>query len=135
MEAAPAVDEHEGAREREVEDLRRKWMVSLPLGLGMMALMYVPLPLDAMDLLLPALLIVATVVHLWAGRSIYAAAWAAAKQGGTNMHTLVALGTTVAWSYSAFTTLWPGLAESAGFPLHVYFETTVVIIALVLLGR
>jgi Cu+-exporting ATPase len=132
---APRIDEHERTRRREIDDLKRKWAVALPVGLGMMALMYVPLPLDAMDLLLPALLIVATSVQFWAGQSIYAAAWAAAKHRGTNMNTLVALGTLVAWGYSTFTTLWPGLAEQAGFPVHVYFETSLVIVALVLLGR
>ena len=51
------------------------------------------------------------------------------------MNTLVALGTGVAYGYSAFVTLWPGLAEAWGLPLHLYFETALVIIALVLLGR
>jgi P-type Cu+ transporter len=133
--SAEPVDERERERQREIDDLQRKWMVALPAGLGMMALMYVPLPLDAMDLLMPALLIIATIIQFWAGRPFYTAAWAAAKHGGTNMSTLVALGTTVAWGYSAFTTLWPGLAESWGFPVHIYFETGIVIIALVLLGR
>ena len=107
---AERVDEHEQARQREIDDLKRKWTVALPVGLGMMALMYVPLPLDAMDVLMPALLVVATLVQFWAGRTFHSAAWAAARHGGTNMNSLVALGTTVAWGYSAFTTLWPGLA-------------------------
>ena len=51
------------------------------------------------------------------------------------MNTLVALGTGVAWGYSAFVTLWPGIAERAGLPLHLYFETSLVIIALILMGR
>jgi P-type Cu+ transporter len=63
------VDHREREREREIADLKRKWSVSLPVGLAMMALMYVPLPIDAMDLLMPALLIAATVIQLWAGRS------------------------------------------------------------------
>jgi P-type Cu+ transporter len=132
---ADPVAERELERQREIDGLKRKWMVSLPVGLGMMAVMYVPLPLDAMDLLMPALLILATVVQFWAGGGFYATAWAAAKHGGTNMSTLVALGTSVAWGYSAFATLWPGLAEGWGLPVHVYFESGVVIIALVLLGR
>jgi P-type Cu+ transporter len=132
---AERADEHEQARQREIDDLKRKWTVALPVGLGMMALMYVPLPLDAMDVLMPALLVGATLVQFWAGRTFYSAAWAAARHGGTNMNSLVALGTTVAWGYSAFTTLWPGLAEGWGFPIHIYFETAIVIIALVLLGR
>ena len=51
------------------------------------------------------------------------------------MNTLVALGTGVAYGYSAFVTLWPAAAERWGLPLHVYFETSLVILALVLAGR
>ena len=88
----------------------------------MMALMYVPLGLD-MRLVAPVLLIAATVVQVWA----------AARHGGTN--TLVAVGTSVAYGYSAFVTLWPSLAGRWGFPFHLYYETAVIIVALILLGR
>jgi Cu+-exporting ATPase len=128
-------DALERERQREIDDLQRRWMIALPVGLGMMALMYVPLPLDAMDLVMPALLVVSSVILFWAGRGFYSAAWAAAKHGSTNMNTLVALGTLVAWGYSAFATLWPGLAEGWGLPVHIYFETGIVITALILLGR
>jgi len=59
----------------------------------------------------PALLVVATVVQFWAGRPFYRAALAAARRGATNMNTLIALGTAVAYGYSAFVTLWPAAAE------------------------
>jgi Cu+-exporting ATPase len=97
--------------------------------------MYVPIHLDTMDWLMPLILVVASVAQLWAGGDIYRAAWAAAKHGATNMNTLVALGTGVSYGYSAFVTLWPGPAERWGLPLHVYFETALVIVALVLMGR
>ncbi|MGY1641252.1 heavy metal translocating P-type ATPase [Geodermatophilus sp. SYSU D00703] len=115
--------------------LRRKWQATLAVGLGLMGLMYVPLYLDTMDWLMPAILVVATVVQSWAGKDVYRAAWAAARHGSTNMNTLVALGTGVAYGYSAFVTLWPAAAERWGLPLHVYFETSLVILALVLAGR
>lgn len=128
------VQEPERERQTEIDQLRRRWMLALPVGLGMMALMYIPLPPDAMDVLMPALLVVATLVQFWAGSSFYRAAWAAAKHGSTNTNTntLVALGTLVAWGYSTFTTLWPGIAERWGMPVHIYFETAIVIIALIL---
>jgi P-type Cu+ transporter len=100
-----------------------------------MVLMYVPLYLDTMDWLMPAILVLATVVQFWAGRDIYAAAFTAARHRSTNMNTLVALGTGVAYGYSAFVTLWPAAAERWGLPLHVYFETSLVVLALVLAGR
>ncbi len=123
------------AHDAQLRDLKRKWQVALTAGLGLMVLMYLPLNLDSMDWLMPAIFVVATVIQCWAGRGFYAAAWAAARHGATNMNTLVALGTGVAYGYSAFVTLWPGIAERAGLPLHVYFETSLVIIALILMGR
>ena len=121
-------------RQRELDDLKRKWSVSLLVGLLMMALTYVPLNVP-MDVIAPVLLIAATIVQFWAGRPIYQAAWAAARHGGTNMNTLIAVGTSVAYGYSAFVTLWPRLAMQWGFPQNLYFETGVIIIALILLGR
>ncbi|MGY1623941.1 heavy metal translocating P-type ATPase [Geodermatophilus sp. SYSU D00965] len=115
--------------------LKRRWQLTLATGLGLMGLMYVPLYLDTMDWLMPAILVVATVVQFWAGRDVYRAAWTAARHRSTNMNTLVALGTGVAYGYSAFVTLWPAAAERWGLPLHVYFETSLVILALVLAGR
>jgi Cu+-exporting ATPase len=138
--AAPAGTES-GAPvgDREDEDhltaLKRTWQLTLATGLGLMGLMYVPLYLDTMDWLMPAILVVATVVQFWAGRDVYRAAWTAARHRSTNMNTLVALGTGVAYGYSAFVTLWPAAAERWGLPLHVYFETSLVILALVLAGR
>jgi Cu+-exporting ATPase len=128
-------DDNDAAHDSELRVLKRKWQVALTAGLGLMALMYLPLNIDTMDWLMPAIFVVTTVIQFWAGRSFYATAWAAAKHGATNMNTLVALGTGVAYGYSAFVTLWPGVAERAGLPLHVYFESSLVIIALILMGR
>ncbi len=127
-------DDHQLAKEREVADLKRRWQVSLVVGLAMMAAMYLPLPVG-MDVLAPLLLVAATVVQVWAGRGFYQAAWAAGRHGSTNMNTLVAIGTSVAYGYSAFVTLWPGLAARWGFPPHLYYETAVIIVALILMGR
>src|SRR5688500_4910389 len=132
--AASAQDAHDLERQRELDDLGRKWKISLVTGLAMMALMFLPLGLD-ITLLAPVLLIAATIVQFWAGRVFYQAAWAAGRHGSTNMNTLVAVGTSVAYGYSAFVTLWPSLAQRWGFPYHLYYETAIVIIALILMGR
>src|SRR5687767_7241408 len=140
-EAVPAasagplpVDGHEAAREREIAQLRLKSVVSIGVGLVMMALMYLPLGLDMM-LIAPLLLIAAAIVQFWAGAVFYRATWAAARHGATNMNTLVAVGTSVAFGYSAFVTLWPTLATEWGFPYYLYYETAVIIIGLILMGR
>jgi len=127
-------DRHDRERQREIDGLKRKSLVSLAIGLAMMAVMYLPLGID-MPALAPFLLIAATAVQFWAGRPFYQAAWAAGKHGGTNMNTLVAAGTSVAYGYSAFVTLWPAAAQRWGFQYHLYYESAVIIIALILLGR
>lgn len=139
---APAASDQRGGddeaaeeRDRALHRMKRKWQVALATGLGLMGLMYVPLYIDTMDWLMPAIFVVATVVQFWAGRDLYASAWTAARHRTTNMTTLVALGTGVAYGYSTFVTLWPGLAESWGLPLHVYYETSLIIVALVLAGK
>src|SRR5579871_1206761 len=125
-----------GALERmaEIRDLRHKFSVSLAAGLVMMALMYLPLGLDHTWLNL-GLFALALPIQLWAGASFYRSAWAAARHLTTNMNTLVAVGTSAAFGYSAFVTLWPDLARRWGFPIQVYYETSAIIIALILLGR
>ena len=124
----------EAARDAHILDLKRKSMVSLAIGVVMMILMYVPLPISERTLA-PFLLIAATIVQFWAGRVFYDAAWSAARHRTTNMNTLVAVGTSVAYGYSAFVTLWPHLAARWEIPYHLYYESAVIIIALILMGR
>ena len=124
----------ERGREAELEDLKRKWIVSLVLGAIMMLEMYLPFG-PGIEIVAPLLLIQASIVQFWAGATFYKVAWDSAKHGGTNMSTLVAVGTSAAYGYSAFVTLWPDLSASWGFPFYLYFEVAVIVVGLVLLGR
>jgi Cu+-exporting ATPase len=81
------------------------------------------------------LFVITSFVLLWAGRPIYGAAWKAALHGSVNMNTLIAVGTLTAFGYSAFATFFPSLFEVKGIPLAVYYDTAIIIIALILLGR
>ncbi|MET8522226.1 heavy metal translocating P-type ATPase [Nocardioides sp. NPDC004968] len=128
-------DDRDVRRETELVQLKRRWVTALAVGLGLMALMYVPLPVDAMEPVMSIVLVVAAVTQWWAGRDIYVAAVRGARHGTVDMNTLVTLGTGIAFAYSAFVTLWMGQAEAWGLPLHLYFETALVIVALVLMGR
>jgi Cu+-exporting ATPase len=132
--SAQAVDEREERQRRELAGLRTRALVSLGLGLVMMLAMYLPLRLDK-ALLAPALLVLATVVQFWAGGRFYRGAWAVGRHGGTNMDALIAVGTSAAYGYSAFVTLWPQLARAWGFQPNLYFEASSLVVALVLLGR
>jgi P-type Cu+ transporter len=132
--ATEPVDEREERQRRELSALRTRAFVSLAIGLLLMLAMELPLWLD-MQLLAPALLVLATVVQVWGGGQFYRGAWAVARHASTNMDTLVAVGTSAAYGYSALVTLWPQLAQRWGFQPHLYFEASALIIALVLLGR
>ncbi|MEO0376218.1 MAG: heavy metal translocating P-type ATPase, partial [Cyanobacteria bacterium P01_A01_bin.17] len=80
-------------------------------------------------------LVLATPVLFWCGQSFFVGAWKAFTHRAANMNTLIALGTGTAYLYSLFVTLFPGFLLSQGLAADVYYETAVVIIALLLLGR
>ena len=73
--------------------------------------------------------ILATPVQFYVGAQFYKGAWAALKNKTSNMDTLIALGTSAAYFYSAVIVLLHG--NSA----HQYFETSAVLITLVVLGK
>ena len=79
------------------------------------------------------LLALATPVQFWAGWRFYKGAWGALKHGQANMNTLVAVGTSAAYLYSLVATVAPQLF--AGDRADVYFDTSALIITLILLGR
>jgi P-type Cu+ transporter len=80
-------------------------------------------------------LILAAVVQFWVGLTFYKASIPALKNRLANMDTLVALGTTVAFAYSAFVTFFPEIPMSVGIDPMPYFDVSSVIITLILLGR
>ena len=73
-------------------------------------------------------LLLATPVQFWIGWRFYDGAYKALRGGGANMDVLVALGTSMAWGFSAVVTLF-------GLDQHVYFEGGAAVITLVLLGK
>ncbi len=81
------------------------------------------------------LFVLASVVQLWLGMRFYGAAISALRHFSTNMNTLIAVGTTAAYLYSSVAVFAPGLFEAGGITPHVYFDTSAVIITLILLGR
>ena len=73
-------------------------------------------------------------VMFYAGGPFYRAAWRSARRRRADMHTLVALGTGAAFSYSLAATFRPEWV-GAQAPAPVYYETAAVIVTLILLGR
>ena len=81
------------------------------------------------------MLILATPVIGWFGRSFFINAFNQAKHGKANMDTLVALSTGIAYLFSVFSTLFPEFWHEQGQHAHVYFEASAVVIAFILLGK
>ena len=74
-------------------------------------------------------------VLFWSGAEFYTIAWKKLKHFSANMDTLVALSTGVAFVFSVYNTINPQYFLSRGVTPHVYYESAVVIITLILLGR
>lgn len=74
-------------------------------------------------------------VQVWLGWNFYTSTWMALRRLAANMDTLVAVGTTAAFAYSSFVVFAPGLFERAGIDAAVYFDTSAIILTLILLGK
>jgi Cu+-exporting ATPase len=122
-------------RARESRSLLVEATVSIAVALGIMALMFVPVVAIPLVDLNRLVILPATVIQVWAGRRFYRPAWRAARHGSTNMDTLVAIGTTAAWGYSVVVTLVPGVVIAAGLEPVTWFDSSTIVIGLVLLGR
>ena len=128
-------DPDEPARALERRQMLVQAVASIAVAAILMLVMFWPqatVPMTALNWLA---LLPASVIQLWAGRRFYVAAIRAARHGATNMDTLVAAGTSAAWAYSVVVTLAPGLVEAAGREPVTYFDSSTIIIGLVLLGR
>ena len=132
-------------RNPELDDMLRRFRVSLGLAAPMLAFMIGDLipgqPLQhaighqSMAWLQFAL---ATPIVLWAGAPFFQRGWASIVNRHPNMFTLIALGVGSAFLFSAVATIAPGLFPSSfreGGQVGVYFEAAAVIVVLVLLGQ
>jgi Cu+-exporting ATPase len=126
----------------ELADMTRRFWIALVLTLPLVMLgMFAELL--SINHLIPGStwiqFIFATPVVFWAGWPFFQRAWTSLVQRNLNMFTLIALGTGVAWAYSAAATLIPGAfppaLRSAHGMVEVYFEAAGVITVLVLLGQ
>jgi P-type Cu+ transporter len=128
----------------ELRDMTRRFWVSLaltaPLLVIAMADMLPGMPIQhALPGWLPWIeLVLATPVVLWGGAPFFQRGWTSVVNRSTNMFTLIAMGTGVAYLYSVVATVFPGIfpasAGMGGMP-DVYYEAAAAITTLVLLGQ
>jgi Cu+-exporting ATPase len=138
-----AVDQEAEAREHEYRALMRQWWFGAAVGSFTMIMSYpwlfpglrdwFPRESHRLWYMWAGMGAAALAVILYSGRHFFTGAWQALRHRSANMHTLIALGTGVAWIYSTIVLLFPRMFPSSEF-LDVYYDVTVVVIALVDLG-
>ena len=128
---AETLEDVSAASQRELRGIRNRFIVAAILASSIMALMWIP-SFAGKPYLLWAL---ATPVQFWAGWRFYLGAWGALRHKTADMNMLVAVGTSAAYFYSMIAVLFPGLFAAAGVELGLYFDTSAMIITLILLGR
>ncbi len=138
-EGEEAVDAEAAAREAEIAHQKRRLLVgalfTLPLfllsmgrDLGLLGSWAGALWVDWLFLAL------ATPVQFYVGWDYYAGAFKSLRNGSANMDVLVALGSSVAYFYSVAVLLF-NTAGSHAIGHHLYFETSAVIITLIVTGK
>jgi len=121
------------ARGKEIEEKKRNFLIALTLS--------IPVVLgswrELLNLNIPEVLssnyvlfAFTTPVLFYAGREFFKGSYGALKNRTANMDVLVALGSSAAYFYSTLVTFFPGV-----FPGHVYYESAVLIITFILMGR
>jgi len=123
-------------REKEYRKLKKKFFFGLVISIIVLAgsLEWIPgIPRFLSNYYF--LWVLATPVQFWAGSQFYRGGWGAFRHRNADMNTLIAVGTSAAYLYSIAAILFPSFFRSGGIEPKVYFDTTVVIITLILLGK
>ena len=119
---------HTHAYYRLKEKVIGTWIFTIPLlGISMFSI-YIPYSQEIQ-------MVLAAIVMVFFGVSFYTGAWDQARLGRSNMDTLVALSTSVAFLLSVFNTFFPEFWYNRGLEPSVYYEVPVVLIAFILTGK
>jgi Cu+-exporting ATPase len=130
-EEAEALQDVTATSQREIRQVRNRFIFAVVLAVIIMSMMWTP-HFMGMGYVLWAL---ATPVQFWAGLRFYRGTWSALKHRKADMNTLIAVGTSAAYFYSVIAVLFPVLLTINGISPELYFDTSAMIIALILLGR
>ena len=130
-------DTEQAARVKEISLLRRSLVVSGILTFFTLLLSFhtfIPL-LSGIDrtFILYIMFLMVAPVQFYAGFRFYRGFWSALKRKSSDMNTLIAVGTSAAYFYSAIVTFFPNLVPEAS--RQVYYDTAAIIITLILFGR
>ena len=81
------------------------------------------------------LMFVTIAIMGWAGRRFYRGAWSSLRHRSADMNTLVAVGTSAAFTYSVVATVAPSFFVTRGMMPDIYYEAVIIIIAFILTGK
>ena len=125
-------DEVEETHRKTYQSLKRRttWAILLAIPIAVIGMGFMDRPWAGWSTWL-----LSTPVVFGLGRSFFVNAWKQLRHGSANMDTLVASSTGVAYLFSVFNLFFPDFWLSRGITPHVYFESSSVIIAFILLGR
>jgi Cu+-exporting ATPase len=132
-----ALDVQKAGEQKELSYLKRRFLIAIVLSVTVMALDMVPHLFDVhMDRTLNHLLqfIFTLPVWMFCGARFLKGTWQTLRTGSADMNTLIGIGTTAAFLFSAVEMFFPGRLSGKNAESHVYFETTAFIIAFILLG-
>lgn len=130
-------DEQEVSKQAEIKQHESAILKQKTIFAGLFALPVFLIGMFAMNMPYAnwIMLVLATPVVFWFGRGFFITAWKQLKHGKTNMDTLVALSTGIAYFFSLFNTIFPHVLMFGDSHPPVYFEASAVIIFFILLGR
>lgn len=122
----------EQAQHEKLGKLKRRvvWAIILSVPIAIIGMFLMDMPYA--DEIMWAL---STPVVFWLGRDFFINAWKQLKHQTSNMDTLVALSTGIAYLFSVFNMLFPNFWLSRDVHPHVYFEAAGMIVTFILLGR
>lgn len=139
--AAGEDDSEQASRKSESQILQRKLYVAGTISIILLAGSLPSMTGLHLPLIPPWLhnfwlqLLLTAPVQFWCGKSFYIGAWKSLKRRLATMDTLIALGTSAAYFYSVFVTIFPSLFIVKGLMPSVYYEVSSSVIALILLGK
>jgi Cu+-exporting ATPase len=138
-----ALDKEASQQAGEYRGLMRKFWFAAAVGTPTMVLSYpylipglselLPRGSDALRILWGLMGLASLAVLAYSGSQFYVGMWQGLRRRAANMHTLIAVGTGVAWLYSTIVLLVPSAVPSQEMA-DVYYDVTVVVTALVVLG-
>ncbi|MCI1785088.1 MAG: cadmium-translocating P-type ATPase [Bacteroidales bacterium] len=131
-EDSDADDEADRSRLEYISGLKRDTLAAVVLAVLVMFVGMVLKPFPYKGYVLWAL---ATPVVFWCGRRFFITAWRQMLHGNSNMDTLVSLSVGISYLFSVFNLLFPDVWTSRGFEAHLYFDSSSMIVAFILIGR